>query len=293
MNRHDVLTMAGGCLFCLGTIALADAAGLANEPSGNAAIYKKVDGRELRLWIIKPDGWKASDQRPTAVFFHGGGWVGGPRGQFNEQCKYLVSRGMVCIQVEYRFINGTADKTPLVCCQDAKSAMRWVRSHAKELGVDAGRIASGGGSAGGHLAAFVGMVDGLDDPVDDKSVSPKSNAMLLFNHVFNNGPGGYGYDRVKDRYKEFSPAHNISSNDPPAIVFLGTKDDLIPVKTVEDFKADMQNAGVRCEAFFFKDQEHGFFNNEPWRRKTLIEVDKFLSSLGWLSGPATLKESVK
>ena len=106
--------------------------------------------------------------------------------------------------------------------------MRWVRSRAKEFGIDPNRIASGGGSAGGHLAAFVGIVEGTDDPADDLSVSPKSNAMVLFNPVFDNGPEGWGAARVGDRYREFSPFHNVTKDDPPAIVFLGSADKLVP-----------------------------------------------------------------
>jgi acetyl esterase/lipase len=168
--------------------------------------------------------------------------------------------------------------------------MRWVRAHAQELGVDPQRIAAGGGSAGGHLAAFTGLVAGLDDPNDDLKVSPKPEALVLFNPVFNNGPGQWGHEKVGDRYKEFSPAHNVSSNAPPTIVFLGRKDPLISVKTVEEFQAGMKLAGARCEAFFYDDQVHGFFNREPWRTRTLIETDKFLASLGWLQGSHTLTE---
>ena len=122
-------------------------------------------------------------------------------------------------------------------------------------------------------------------------MSPKADALVLFNPVFDNGPDdGWGQARVGDRYREFSPAHNISPDDPPAIVFLGTQDKLIPVGVVERFQAGMKAAGGRCEAFFYSDQAHGFFNHEPWKTKTLIEADKFLVSLGWLQGPATLKE---
>ncbi|MBB5038157.1 alpha/beta hydrolase [Prosthecobacter dejongeii] len=257
-------------------------------------IYKEVEGRKLKLTAVNPPDWKAVDKRPAMVFFHGGGWVGGGPTQFSQHSDYLATRGLVCIQVEYRLLKGTAQDTPpLVCVQDAKSAMRWVRAHATELGIDPQRIGAGGGSAGGHLAAFVGMVEGLDDPQDDLSISPKANALVLFNPVFDNGPDqGWGTARVRDRYKEFSPAHNITSDDPPAIVFLGTQDKLIPVTVVERFKTNLQKAGVKCEARFYEGQGHGFFNagkgNNKYYHETLLATDRFLVSLGWIKGEPTL-----
>ena len=257
---------------------------------GETHLYKQVEGRDLRLLVIKPPDWKATDQRPALVLFHGGGWTGGTPTQFNDQATYLAQRGLVCVQVEYRLVKDIPGP-PTNCVRDAKSAMRWVRSHAAELGVDFNRIGAGGGSAGGHLAAFVGMVEGNDDPKDDVKISPKADALVLFNPVFDNGPdGGWGMQRVGDRFKEFSPAHNITADDPPAIVFLGRNDPLNGVPVVERFQSNMKKAGVRCETRFYDGQAHGFFNGEPWKTVTLIETDKFLTSLGWLKGAPTLKE---
>ncbi len=266
----------------------------AAAPDGESHVYKSIDGRQLKIYVTKPADSKAADNRPAIVFYHGGGWVGGSPGQFNEHSKYLASRGMVCFQVEYRLLKGKNDDPPTVCCQDAKSAMRWVRARAKEFGIDPGRIASGGGSAGGHLAAFVGMVEGTDDPADDLTVSPKSNAMVLFNPVFDNGPGGWGTARVKNHYREFSPFHNVTGDDPPAIVFLGSADKLIPVQTARDFQAAMKKAGVECEVMIFDGMPHGFFNygkfdNKPYY-ESLLATDKFLAELGWLTGLPTLKK---
>ena len=281
-------SLTGLALFFAAALVLS-AAGRADD-AREPAVYKTVAGRELKLFITKPPGWKATDQRPAIVFFHGGGWVGGGPNSFVMQSEYLASRGMVCVEVDYRLLSkAKPEEPPLVCVQDAKSAVRWVRSHAKELGIDPKRIAAGGGSAGGHLAAFTGMVAGLDDPQDDKSVSPKADALVLFNPVFDNGPTGWGHARVGDRYQEFSPAHNISADDPPAVIFLGTKDKLVPVKTVEKFQTDLKAVGVRCETHFYEGQQHAFFNREPWKTRTLIEADKFLASLGWLKGPPTCK----
>lgn len=265
----------------------------AAAPPGKAHVYKVVGDRKLTLYVTKPEDWKPSDERPAVVFFHGGGWTGGTPGQFTEHSKYLASRGMVCVQVQYRLLKKGASDPPVTCCRDARSAMRWVRSRAKELGIDPQRIASGGGSAGGHLAAFVGMVEGTDDPEDDLDVSAKSNAMVLFNPVFENGPGGWGHQRVGDRFKEFSPFHNVTKDDPPGIVFLGSADKLVPVKTADDFKANMQKAGVDCEVMIFEGMTHGFFNygrsgNKPYY-ETVTAADRFLSKLGWLEGEPTLK----
>ena len=256
-------------------------------------IFKKVEGRELKLLIEKPADWKATDHRPAIVFYFGGGWVGGTPEQFRKQSEYLATRGMVGIRVEYRTIPKGDKGPPTICCADAKSAMRYVRAHAVELGVDPARIAAAGGSAGGHLAAFTGLVDGLDDPQDDLKVSCKPNALVLFNPVFNNGPGQWGHERVGDRFMEFSPAHRITKDAPPAIVFLGDQDKLIPVTVLRDFEAGMKSAGVRCDAHVYPNAGHGFFNRDPHFTETLIETDRFLASLGWLHGAPTLTSPVE
>ena len=109
-------------------------------------IYKKVGNIELKLHIFNPDGHKAGDQKAAIIFFFGGGWNGGSPSQFYPQCEYLAKRGMVAISAEYRVKsrNGTS---PLECVKDGNSAIRWVRSHALELGINPGKLAAGGGSA--------------------------------------------------------------------------------------------------------------------------------------------------
>jgi acetyl esterase/lipase len=165
--------------------------------------------------------------------------------------------------------------------------MRWVRSKAGNLGIDPNRIASGGGSAGGHLAAVVGIMDGLDDPSDDLSVPAKSNAMLLFNPVLDMGPGSVAEKRVGDKYLEYSPYHNIKRGMPPAIVFVGTQDKVVPVRSVEAFCEQARAKGGRCEARVYEGQPHGFFNyrntgDNRYFKETLQAADEFLTSLGWL-----------
>ena len=278
---------------CLSALALLSPLSAKTEkldlPGARAEVYKNASGDDLYLYIFDPEGHDAAKQKlPVIVFFFGGGWTSGTPTQFEQHARYLAMRGMVAICADYR-ISGRQKTTPKECVADGKSAIRWVRANAERLGIDPNRIAAGGGSAGGHVAAATGMVDGMDDPADENAaVSSKPNALVLFNPVYDNGPGGYGDDRVKEWFPLISPAHNISKDDPPAIVFLGTKDTLIPVKTAEKFKADMEAVGLKSELHLYEGQEHGFFNESKGGTEnfldTLRKTDAFLTALGYLDG---------
>lgn len=253
-------------------------------------VYKQVGEVELALHIIVPAEAKTEEKRPAALFFFGGGWSGGTPEQFAPQGRYLASRGMIAILAEYR-VAKTHKTTPFECVKDAKSAMRWVRARADQMGIDPKRIAAGGGSAGGHLAAALATVSAFDEESDDVSVSAIPNALLLFNPVYDNGPDGFGHKRVKDRWKEFSPMHNIRKGMPPTVVFLGMKDSLVPVKTAKAFQEKMREVGSRSELHLYEDQPHGFFNERSSPEHyylTVRSMDEFLGSLGYLEGKPTL-----
>lgn len=239
---------------------------------------------ELKLHVFSSQPSSGGPARPAVVFFFGGGWVGGAPAQFYPQCQHFAKRGMIAVSAEYRTAkpHGTS---PAECVNDGKSAVRFLRANAERMGIDPMRIAAGGGSAGGHIAAATATLDGFDDQADDTSVSARPNALILFNPVYDNGPGGYGHERVKGFWKTFSPLHNISPGTPPAIVFLGTKDNLIPTATAERFRDEMRNNGLRSELFLYEGQTHGFFNskNREYHQQTLLEADRFLTSLGYLA----------
>ncbi|MCG8652206.1 MAG: prolyl oligopeptidase family serine peptidase, partial [Pirellulales bacterium] len=116
-------------------------------------------------------------------------------------------------------------------------------------------------------------------------VSRKPNALCLFNPVYANGPGQWGSKRVGNQFLIYSPAHNISKDDPPTIVFLGTEDKLVPVATAERFRRDMIDVGLRSELVLYDGQPHGFFNhgksNGRYYRLTVDRMTTFLESLGW------------
>ncbi|WDE99391.1 alpha/beta hydrolase fold domain-containing protein [Lentisphaera profundi] len=262
--------------------------------------YKTVTGKDgitidLKLQVFLPHGWQASDRRPAAVFFHGGGWHGGGPDHYYPQSRYLALRGMVAISVEYRTINrfGT---TPKECVKDGKSAMRWVKTHAAELGIDPEQIVAGGGSAGGHIAAASALVSAFDEAGEDTTVSCIPKALLLFNPVFDNGPSGFAHELVKPYWEDISPIDHIDDQTPPSMVLLGSKDDYVPLETAERFERLMKKNGRRCELHIYEGKKHGWYNlwvSRDAMAEALIRMDRFLTSLGYLNGEPLLKLSAK
>ena len=251
--------------------------------------YRKVGETELKVWIFEP-AQKSGKPLPAIVFFFGGGWVGGSPTQFEPQSRHLAGRGMVAIVADYR-VKTRQDAKPADCVSDAKACVRWVRANASRLGIDPERIAVGGGSAGGHLAASTATVPGLDDAKDDKSVSCLPNALVLFNPgtVMAPFPGldlkgfGAGLDKAKFGCEptEISPLHHVKKGTPPTIIFHGKADTTVPYSTVEKFAEVMKTAGNRCELIGYEGQPHGFFNKAKYA-ETLAATDAFLVSLGYL-----------
>lgn len=256
--------------------------------------YREVEGRSLSIFVTAPAKQSDSTQAPAIVFFHGGGWTGGKPGQFTDHAQYFSARGIVCFQVQYRLLSKKNSETPFNCIQDARAGIRWVRKHADEFGVDPSRVASAGGSAGGHLATCLGTAvadqgELFEDTKDDSKINVRSNAMLLFNPVYDNSPkDGWGTKRVGDQFQKYSPAQNVDAKTPPAIVFLGDSDKLIPVAVANRFQQKMKDLKIESRLTIFPGMPHGFFNkgkydNKPFHQ-TLKEADQFLIDLGWLSG---------
>jgi acetyl esterase/lipase len=246
-------------------------------------VYKEINDTKLLMEVHYPEKIDSSKAYPAMVFFFGGGWVGGDISQFINQAKHFSKRGVVCFLVDYRTKNKN-NTTPFECVKDAKSAIRFIRKKASYFRVDTTKIIASGGSAGGHLAAATALIDIYNEATDDLSISCIPNALVLFNPVIDNGPGGYGFEKIKDAYKTFSPLHNIKKGAPPTIIFLGTNDKHIPVETVAYYKKVMEKVGSRCDSKLYEGQSHGFFNYKHLEnyKKTVMEADAFLVSLGYL-----------
>jgi len=251
--------------------------------SQEQVLYKQVDTTKLYMDVYYPETFDPSKEYPAIVFFFGGGWVKGSLEQFAPHANYFSQRGMVCFVADYR-VKSRQNTTPFESLKDAKSAIRFIRANADRFHINISKIVAAGGSAGGHLAAATALVKDYNETTDNVAISCVPNSLVLYNPVIDNGPGGYGYDRIGDAYKNFSPLHNIQEGAPPTIIFLGTKDNLIPVETVKYYQKVMEKVNSRCDLYLYEGQGHGFFNykNFEYYERTVSETDKFLQSIGYL-----------
>jgi len=259
----------------------------------DSRIYKAVGDTQLRLHIFRPPGAQA---KPAIVFFFGGGWIGGSVTQYVSRCEYLSARGMVAVVADYR-VRSRHGVGAFECVADAKSAIRWLRMHAREFGIDEQRIVAAGGSSGGHLAASTALIDGFDEPNEDLAVSSVPNALVLLN------PGldlpalfaAIGEEKAiaqfgdwVTRCEHISPMTHVRPGAPPTIIFHGTADAAVPFEHAQRFAEAMRAQGNRCELVAYDGRSHGFSLFEEGDGSdfsdTLRRTDEFLISLGYLTG---------
>lgn len=254
------------------------------DPPTRVVEYKTAGGQKLTLDIFEPAGHKPTDRSPCFVAIHGGGWVHGTAKSFDCFAQDFAKRGYVGISVEYRLLDKKGTNTVFDCVKDGRSAVRYIRQHAAELGIDPQKIAVSGGSAGGHVAASTALFDGIDEAGEDTGVSCIPNALVLYFPVIDTSTEGYGNSKCGDRWQEISPLLCVKAGLPPTIIFHGTADRITPFKGAQAFVEAMHKAGNRCEFVINEGGAHGYLM--PMKgikifNESMQKTADFLDSLGW------------
>jgi acetyl esterase len=167
------------------------------------------------------------------------------------------------------------------CVKDGRSAVRYIRQHASELGIDPDKIAVGGASAGGHIAAGTALFDGVDETGEDTKVSCVPNALVLLYAVIDTSKNGYGNKIIGDRWREISPVDRVRADVPPTILLHGTADKTTPYAGAKAFYDAMLKAGNTCTLVASEGVIHSFLMTDLVAyKKSLHDIEAFLAKNG-------------
>lgn len=211
--------------------------------------------------LIVPEG-EALDI-PLLIWIHGGGWMGGEKRIFNDFERF-VFHGYAVLSIDYRFIQDAPFPAQL---EDCKTAVRWARANAKEYGYNAEKVIVGGNSAGGHLAALLGLTNG-EKQYDIGQYSDYSSDVQAVVDLYGPAdlrkllPLGEVIDKLVNGNEELaalaSPICHEVKNAPDFLIVHGMKDDLVPIEQSRALKEKLCEAGVTVEYLEIPEGSHGF-----------------------------------
>ena len=254
-------------------------------------VYGSPGGRDLHLDVIMRRELPAKP-RPAVVFIHGGSWKSGNKGQFRRQAAWLADRrDLFGASIEYR-LSGEAQFPAAL--EDAKCAVRWVRSVAEKYNIDPKRIAVCGGSAGGHLSAMMAVTNGIDKYEGNGGHARFSSDVqmaILFNGEFDmwdlvekgslidamKAFFGGTPDEIPGRYDEASPIKRLTKDTPPMLFLHGDQDRCVSHEQALAMVRRMKELGVPAEAEVYPGKPHAWFNKDPDWKTTIGRVEPFLA----------------
>jgi acetyl esterase/lipase len=233
--------------------------------------------RKEKLDLYLPNG-PARQDRPAVVFIHGGGFTGGDKAEYRSASVSadLARAGYVVVSCNYVLGAKTQSGVWPQNISDCREAVRWVRAHAKELGVNPEKIAVAGGSAGGYLALMVGLSDDKTGPGGDAkaTVSAKVSAVIDMYGVVNFSKHGKGEVPGVSAAEQaaYLPENQCDPLDPPVLILHGTADTTVDIQQSKDMAAALAKAKVAHELIVVDGAPHTFDlhpKGKGWTRVTL------------------------
>ena len=273
-----------------------------------------ADGARRRhlLDVYRPATGAAN--APVLLQIHGGAWmVGTKHTQGRPLMNALARAGWVCVAINYRLSPRAKFPDHLVDC---KLALRWIRDHVAEFGGDPTRVVVTGGSAGGHLAAMVGLT--ANDPEFQPGFEDVDTSVAACVPIY----GAYDLEELFTRfgsrvgrrvssfmgqmvvgtsaldpqgrtaYRDASPMHHVKPGAPPFLVLHGTIDNLVPIAQARRLASLLQEAGVETVLVELPGAPHAFdVFHSTWGDTAVDGVVRYLSRLPEIVDAAPPKDA--
>jgi acetyl esterase/lipase len=249
--------------------------------------YGKGGDIPLKLDLYSPK--ERDEPVPAVIFIHGGAWKGGYRQMYHYYCTRFAEHGYVAATITYRL---TSDAPFPAAVEDAKCAVRWLRTNAEKFGVDPDRIGVAGGSAGGHLSLMVAYapdnpeLEGKGGHGDVSSgvqavVSLYGPTDLTTDFARTKGEvirflGDKTFDQAPEVYRLASPITHVSKDDPPTLILHGTIDSTVKIDQSELLVDALKKSGVEYEFDRVEGWPHAMDLEPDVNRHCLMKMFEFL-----------------
>lgn len=260
-------------------------------------LYKTLGDRELHLDIFVPPSPRKPGARQGVVLVHGGGWRAGNKSEFYPVANQLAQRGYVVFLPEYRLSPEAAYPAGLV---DINDAIVWVKAQAGAYGVDPNRIALGGGSSGGQMAALLAYsssaANGASVFKSRAEDDTRVNALIDFDGVldftsplalkYENAAGDASYaamwlggsmERAAPTWQQASARQYVGEHSPPTLII--SSGELRFTAGKDDVLAELQRHAIRHQYVELVNVPHTFWLFEPYLTKIVDQVDTFLRAV--------------
>jgi len=223
------------------------------------------------------------ESRPTLIWIHGGGWVGGDKATNFERAVHYLERGWHVVNINYRIGPGTAPQA----VDDVMCAYQWVVNEARQSG-RSDRFVVSGTSAGGHLALVVGLLNATGDHPCRADVVPSAvvnwygitdiesvEAFLADTQPDGNYALSWigGKSRVQEISSRYSPLSLVSADAPPIITMHGTADKVVPYEQAENLHASLS---TRNRLVTLEGGTHGGFTDSQYQ-EAMTAIFEFLA----------------
>jgi pectinesterase len=251
---------------------------------------------DLKLDLYLPTA-SGRSSRPAIVFVHGGGWRTGVRANFAPMAIRMAERGYVAATISYRLSPEAPYPAAVI---DAKAAVRWVRAHAADYGIDPGRIAIAGGSAGGQIAALTGVTNGegrFDPDGGPGAVSSAVQAIVNIDGLsdftseearrYEDDPAkqpsaagawfGGRYAEKAALWRDASPLYHVNKDTPPLLFIVSAQRRFSLGR--EEMVERLRALGVPNRVVPVPDTPHSFWLFDPWLAPTVEAADAFLKEV--------------
>ncbi|MDR3735682.1 MAG: alpha/beta hydrolase [Acidobacteriaceae bacterium] len=231
---------------------------------------------------------KSKGMHPAVLYIHGGGWSGGSRNQLKRIAAVLADAGYMGVAIDYD-LTGQGGTFPVSLIQ-VKSALRWMRANAATYNIDTSRIAVMGSSAGGELAAEVGLTIGRKGYERGENLEQSSAvaAVAVLNGVLDltdpsepaylvEGYLGGSCTQKLDACHEASPIFLVHTGAPPFFVGHGTADQSVPFQQAQVFVQRLQADHVPVTPIIATGAGHTYWNDDRWFQPNVDALKTFLA----------------